>query len=280
MARQSSDDKELDDMTECSICTEVFTDPRVLPCIHTFCLQCLLNYGKDKQPGESMACPLCREEFTITVNGLSGTPKNFTMEKLIQVGLRGKHSAEQEARERITPDALRRLAATNTEKVTNVLVMTEGVHQRLDEEKNDVIKHLAGIEDEINSEADKSIDAIERDRMKLLSKVKSIRLKRVKQLERVKQEVEQHMTELESFKRYSETLLSSETASDATRSANSLYDRADKLMKFDVIDHVDNSVSPRNVTFTPFTLTGRNVRNLVGTLTEGGQFKQMIEMKT
>ena len=35
MARQWSADKELDDMTECSICTEMFTDPRVLPCIHT-----------------------------------------------------------------------------------------------------------------------------------------------------------------------------------------------------------------------------------------------------
>jgi len=65
MARKLLVDKELDDMTECSICTEVFTDPRVLPCIHTFCLKCLLNYGKDRQPGDHMPCPLCRKEFTI-----------------------------------------------------------------------------------------------------------------------------------------------------------------------------------------------------------------------
>ena len=47
MARQSSADKELADLTECSICTEVFTDPRILPCHHTFCLNCLLNCGQD-----------------------------------------------------------------------------------------------------------------------------------------------------------------------------------------------------------------------------------------
>ena len=70
-------------MTECSICTEVFTDPRVLPCIHTFCLKCLLNYGKDRQPGDSMPCPLCRKEFTIPDDGLSGMQKNFFMEKLL-----------------------------------------------------------------------------------------------------------------------------------------------------------------------------------------------------
>jgi len=46
--------KELYDMKECCICNEVFTDPRVLPCIHTSCLNCLMNYGKDKQPGDDL----------------------------------------------------------------------------------------------------------------------------------------------------------------------------------------------------------------------------------
>jgi len=81
-------------MTECCICTEVFTDPRVLPCIHTFCLKCLLNYGKDKQPGDSVPCPMCRKEFTIPDDVLSGTQKNFFMEKLVHVR---KLLADQEA---------------------------------------------------------------------------------------------------------------------------------------------------------------------------------------
>ena len=85
MDHQSSADAELDNMTKCSICTEVFTDPRVLPCIHTFCLKCLLNCGKDRQPGDRMPCPLCRKEFTIPDDGLSGTQKNFFMEKLLKV---------------------------------------------------------------------------------------------------------------------------------------------------------------------------------------------------
>jgi len=81
-------------MTECSICTEVFTDPRVLPCIHTFCLKCLLSYGKDRQHGDRMPCPLCRKEFTIPDDGLSGTLKNFFMEKLLHAR---KLSAGREA---------------------------------------------------------------------------------------------------------------------------------------------------------------------------------------
>jgi len=125
-------------------------------------------------------------------------------------------------------DNLHSLVVSDTDKVTDFLQKTEELLPRLEKEKNDVIEHLAGIEDEINTTADKLIAAIQRDKAKLLSELESIKLKRFKQVETVKQELEQHMTALESFKRYSETLLSSGTACDVTRSANSLHDRADR----------------------------------------------------
>ena len=403
MDSQSSADMELDDMTECSICTEVFTDPRVLPCIHTFCLKCLQHYGKDGHPGYSLPCPLCRKEFTIPDDGLSGIQKNFFMEKLLHVR---KLSARQEAQQNIPCDVcssdeasasetvkpasmyclqcqqnyceqcslchskmksnyghtqveiakksaandqveigagskpeemsipsgntcdqhkgkqvevfcqdcqvavclkcvvtshrnhhcsameaasedLRKQILSDSNKIFDLWKKTGELLPRLEKKKNDVIKHLASIEDEINTEADKRIAAIqqdkgklegdkliaaiERDRMKLLSEVESIRRKRVKQLDMVKQELEQHMVALEGFKRYSETLLSSGTACDVTRSANSLHDRAVELMKFDVIGHVDSSLPPVNVTFTSSTLLDGDDRNLVRTISEEGQ---------
>jgi hypothetical protein len=72
----------LDDITECSICTEVFTDPRTLPCIHTYCLKCIEMWCRGKHPGNQAACPLCRKSFTIPSGGVQGLPKNFVMEKL------------------------------------------------------------------------------------------------------------------------------------------------------------------------------------------------------
>jgi len=222
-----------------------------------------------------MPCPLCRKEFTIPDDGIPGLPKNIYIEKLLRVR---NLLVEQEVHEN-TPDALRKMVASDKEKATNSIEITEEVLQRLEKKKNDVIKHLAGIEDEINTAADKLIAAIQRNKVKLLSEVGSIRLQRVKQLETVKQEVVQHMTALESFVRDSETLLSSETACDVTSSANSLHDRADELMKFDVIGHVDSSLPPVNVTFTSPTLLDRDDRNRVGTVTEEGQLKQ-IETKT
>ena len=77
--------KQLDDITECPICTEVYTDPRVLPCVHTYCLKCIEAWSKDKQPGDKLACPLCRKEFTLPSNGVSDLPKNFFVANFLQM---------------------------------------------------------------------------------------------------------------------------------------------------------------------------------------------------
>jgi len=77
--------KLLDDITECPICTEVYTDPRVLPCVHTYCLKCIEAWSKDKQPGDKLACPLCRKEFTLSSNGVKDLPKNFFVANFLQM---------------------------------------------------------------------------------------------------------------------------------------------------------------------------------------------------
>src|SRR6218665_994033 len=78
--------KQLREITECPICLNVFTDPRVLPCIHTFCLDCLKRISEtaQKDPGDKLPCPLCRKEFLIPAYGVYGVPKNFFLENLLQ----------------------------------------------------------------------------------------------------------------------------------------------------------------------------------------------------
>lgn len=79
----------LNQITECSICTDTFQDPRVLPCIHTYCLRCLQSHGDrlGLGPGQKMPCPLCRDEFLVPENGYAGLRKNFFMSNLIEMSL-------------------------------------------------------------------------------------------------------------------------------------------------------------------------------------------------
>jgi len=45
----------VDNESECAICKEVFTDPRVLPCVHTFCLKCIQGWRQTSRRNIGMS---------------------------------------------------------------------------------------------------------------------------------------------------------------------------------------------------------------------------------
>ena len=57
-------------LTTCSICFETFKRPKYLPCLHTFCEECINNFivtsmsltkaGTEQAPKDSVNCPICR----------------------------------------------------------------------------------------------------------------------------------------------------------------------------------------------------------------------------
>ena len=53
-----------DDATECPICIEAYTDPRVLSCGHAFCFKCIEAWSNEKSHIRKLACPLCRRRYT------------------------------------------------------------------------------------------------------------------------------------------------------------------------------------------------------------------------
>ena len=70
-------------LCECSICMEVYTDPRVLPCGHTFCRQCIVASGRLVFNWHGiffvLACPVCRKELKLPHNEVADLPKNFAL---------------------------------------------------------------------------------------------------------------------------------------------------------------------------------------------------------
>ena len=73
----------------CSICTEYFNRPKILPCLHTFCESCLRDYvlTKSQQNAEIVAdtfpCPLCQRNTNMPPGGdISSFPDNHFIESL------------------------------------------------------------------------------------------------------------------------------------------------------------------------------------------------------
>ena len=67
---------------ECSVCLNTFNDPRMLPCGHTFCLQCITTQI-NKSTNEKHACAVCRHAWTLPAGGVNSLPKNFVLLSVI-----------------------------------------------------------------------------------------------------------------------------------------------------------------------------------------------------
>jgi len=78
--------RQVNELLVCPICLEILQNAKSLPCLHTFCLQCLKDYWpdwKEKVTGQRVFCPLCRKPCDISHNGLDGLPNNFFVQNLI-----------------------------------------------------------------------------------------------------------------------------------------------------------------------------------------------------
>uniref|UniRef100_A0A8C2J3P1 Tripartite motif-containing protein 2 n=1 Tax=Cyprinus carpio TaxID=7962 RepID=A0A8C2J3P1_CYPCA len=67
----------------CSICLDRYNNPKVLPCLHTFCEKCLQNYI----PAHSLtlSCPVCRQTSILPEKGVAALQSNFFITNLMEV---------------------------------------------------------------------------------------------------------------------------------------------------------------------------------------------------
>ncbi len=86
--KQSSTEalKKVEEQITCSICLEHFTNPKLLPCGHSFCLQCLQRVPIELVNGNHyLPCPTCRVSCPVPDEGLALLSPSFVINNLIEV---------------------------------------------------------------------------------------------------------------------------------------------------------------------------------------------------
>ncbi|EDO27124.1 predicted protein, partial [Nematostella vectensis] len=79
---------------ECPICLERFKDPRVLPCLHTFCYECLVGLASRYKTEGKWPCPQCKMVVQVSPAEVSSLKVNFLMNTLLSVVTNGSKSAK------------------------------------------------------------------------------------------------------------------------------------------------------------------------------------------
>ena len=76
----------LHEEVSCSVCMNTFTDPKQLPCLHSFCLHCLNGILRTSGRRDIINCPQCRRETGVPSSGnLNDLPTNFRINSLLDV---------------------------------------------------------------------------------------------------------------------------------------------------------------------------------------------------
>ncbi|XP_035681526.1 tripartite motif-containing protein 2-like [Branchiostoma floridae] len=70
-----------DEFLVCQVCLEDLKQPKMLPCLHTFCQSCLEKLLATEPVGK-LDCPTCRQDVPLPRNGVQGLKSNFLVGKL------------------------------------------------------------------------------------------------------------------------------------------------------------------------------------------------------
>ena len=110
---------------------------------------------------------------------------------------------------------------------------------------------------------------IDDHREKLMNELSSVKQKRMKEIESLREEIERQLMSMESYKKYVDEVRQKGTACDIARAASDLHDRADELLTFDVIERSLADLGHADVTFTSSNYVIDDVGKTLGHLHRG-----------
>ena len=74
--------EELEREITCGICQEHYTEPKILPCLHYYCKQCVLRLALRTGTGKPFSCPECRCEVTLPEGDVDKLKTAFFVNRL------------------------------------------------------------------------------------------------------------------------------------------------------------------------------------------------------
>eukprot|EP00794_Sanderia_malayensis_P018206 gene18206-20024_t len=69
---------------ECTLCSSTFKNPKVLPCLHSFCEKCLEETIRDHHE-RTLICPICQTDIPIPTKGVDAFPCHSFVSNMLNI---------------------------------------------------------------------------------------------------------------------------------------------------------------------------------------------------
>ena len=147
-------------------------------------------------------------------------------------------------------DEFREVMTEDIENMVYTVARCREVIKKEEMNKEKFNSKVKNIEREICDRAEKLKQLIDKDKLSLLKELEIFKGERNKQMNTVVEEIEQHVSFVESLRTYTEQLIDKGRSADVTQQKDLLQNRADELMKMDEIQRAVNELGFVDVTLT------------------------------
>jgi B-box zinc finger len=250
-----------------------------------------------------VACPLCRTKFTVPAKGVDDLPKNFFIQKLIDVMttrtnedgskqivvkcrkhphkavelfcfdcqstmcvecLDESHKSHKYSVVSKVVDEFRKQMTVDIKRMVEAKATCRGMLNLQEQKKKDFYSEVDRIEKEICDQAEQLKKVIESAKCELLQDIEEKKKKRITQIQHVIEDVEQQMSFIDSCIQYTEELRDKGTAEDVAQQRNALHNRANELTKLNNIHREINESGPLEAKFEAAKIPANVVNSLIG----------------
>ncbi|XP_070546076.1 tripartite motif-containing protein 2-like [Ptychodera flava] len=241
-----------EDFLCCTICLEQFKSPKILPCLHTFCEQCLVTLVEKIG---SLTCPECRKQYQLPVGGVPAI-KGTCLYKL-------HHSQTPHTRRLIHRD----VKDAADEYLTELKTMVDKLKVKEQETKRnktlakqihtDLTEQYSREERKVRMKAEGIIKKIKREEQRLIDELKNNYKMKIKRAAVDIDEMELKHGNIKSAGSYIETLMHHGNASQLLSTKGDVCTRIKQLITMEIIktEYEDLIFTPHDEhCFSPYTI--------------------------
>ena len=252
----------------CPVCLDLYTNPKTLPCLHSFCQECLEGLPLNKE-GETyyLSCPICRKHTELPEGGAGTFPVAFTLNNLKETHCLLRRVSVSSLHQETCNDHGKPLelfcetcetvichyCAVRTHKDHKYELVTDCYHkhyQKLEESLKPIKGKMEALDqvlsviakgeteireeeeevlEEIQSKIEEMINALHQSEKKLTEQVKRVSNARLQVLAEQKQSVENNLKVLKDIEDYVEQSLKTGTHQQVLSSKKQMMERMSEV---------------------------------------------------